>query len=60
MQTQDNRYSLVIEGGYDKLCWRLKNYPKKKEDVKSFMKQEVRGLVGELPVPEGTGLLGTR
>ena len=44
MQTQDNRYSLVIEGGYDKLCWRLKNYPKKKEDVKSFMKQEVRGL----------------
>ena len=45
MQTQDNRYSLVIEGGYDKLCWRLKNYPKKKEDVKSFMKQEVRGLV---------------
>ena len=45
MQIEDNRYSLVIEGGYEKLCWRLKKYPKKKEDVNSFMKQEVRGLV---------------
>ena len=45
MQIEDNRYSLVIEGGYEKLCWRLRKYPKKKEDVNSFMKQEVRGLV---------------
>ena len=42
MQIEDNRYSLVIEGGYEKLCWRLRKYPKKKEDVNSFMKQEVR------------------
>lgn len=45
MQIDENRYSLVVEGGYEKLCWRLKKYPREKEGITSFIRQEVRGLV---------------
>lgn len=45
MQIDENRYSLVVEGGYEKLCWRLKKYPREKERITSFIRQEVRGLV---------------
>ena len=45
MQIDENRYSLIVEGGYEKLCWRLKKYPREKEGITSFIRQEVRGLV---------------
>ena len=42
---ENSMYSLVIEAGYEKLCWRIKKYPQGKEEIKTFTRQEVRGLV---------------
>ena len=42
---ENSMYSLVIEAGYEKLCWRIKKCPQGKEEIKTFTRQEVRGLV---------------
>ena len=44
----ENNYSLVYVADYEKSYWRVRRFPLKgKEDVKSFMKEEVRGPFGK-------------